>query len=147
MADNKNNGGGGEVVDRPEDRGGPMAIEGADQTAAELVGVEGAVVASSSDGGEDQQQEIGSGGEGRAREPDARAMEQAGAMGPNIEPMGPGSVAEASSIVDRSLDSVDGSGAVGDVTKPSGSPPRDSTKGKGIAVEEEQATEDVTVGI
>ncbi|KAI8524813.1 hypothetical protein RHMOL_Rhmol13G0179100 [Rhododendron molle] len=74
-------------------------------------------------------------------------MEQAGGVGPNIEPMGPGSVAEASSTVDRSLDSVDGSGAVGDVTRPSGSLPKDSAKGKGIAVEEEQATEDVTVEI
>lgn len=42
MAEHDNGGGGGEVVDLPEDEGGPMEREIEDQAAAKTVGVEGA---------------------------------------------------------------------------------------------------------
>ncbi|KAI8529850.1 hypothetical protein RHMOL_Rhmol11G0006400 [Rhododendron molle] len=55
--------------------------------------------------------------------------------------MGSGTIAEGSPELGGSSGDVEGSGAVGDDTGPSQTPPRDSTKGKGVAVEEERTTE------
>ncbi|KAI8535825.1 hypothetical protein RHMOL_Rhmol10G0204400 [Rhododendron molle] len=45
MADHDGESGGGDVIDHPEDWGGPMEVEAVDQTAAEAVEVEGALAA------------------------------------------------------------------------------------------------------
>ncbi|KAI8559787.1 hypothetical protein RHMOL_Rhmol04G0201600 [Rhododendron molle] len=88
MAENSGNGGNGDVIDRSEDRGGPMVAETEDQTR------EGAVA---------------------------------------------GSGAVAATAVEISNKSNNGAGS-GDV-EPTGSPPRDPTKGKGAVVAEEETTE------
>ncbi|KAI8555033.1 hypothetical protein RHMOL_Rhmol05G0142800 [Rhododendron molle] len=134
MADHGGNGSGGEVIDRPEDRGGPMATEQEDQKTTEEARVRGAVIEDGGDGGGDQQQEAG---DGESR----RATVEASPVGPVVEPVGSGTVAEGSPILGRSSGDVEGSGAVGDDTGPSQTLPRDSAKGKGAVVEEEETTE------
>ncbi|KAI8542862.1 hypothetical protein RHMOL_Rhmol08G0172900 [Rhododendron molle] len=80
-------------------------------------------------------------------------MGQAGAVGSSSEPKDSGMVAEGPPMVDRGSSDLEGSGAVGDDTSLSRTPPRDPAKGKGVAaaeeeqVEEEQTTEAATVEI
>ncbi|KAI8559754.1 hypothetical protein RHMOL_Rhmol04G0198900 [Rhododendron molle] len=81
MADHGNGEGGGEVVDQSEDRGGPMAIETAEEQAVEIVRTGGATVEEGGDGGGNREQATGD-------EENRRAMEQARAVGSSSEPMG-----------------------------------------------------------
>ncbi|KAI8572063.1 hypothetical protein RHMOL_Rhmol01G0169400 [Rhododendron molle] len=141
MADHGNGGHEGEVVDRPEDRGGPMGTETEDQTAAMMTEDQGAVVGGNGDDCGDREQEAGNDEEHRATEVDPCATDLARAVGPRVELVGSGTVAEDSSIVGRSSGGGDSSGAVGDDPGPNVSPPRDSARGKGIVAEEEETTD------
>ncbi|KAI8571954.1 hypothetical protein RHMOL_Rhmol01G0161100 [Rhododendron molle] len=61
MADHSDGSGGGEVIDRPENRGSSMAVEETDPTAAEPTEVEGAMLTGGGDGEQRQQQEAAGG--------------------------------------------------------------------------------------
>ncbi|KAI8530044.1 hypothetical protein RHMOL_Rhmol11G0023900 [Rhododendron molle] len=80
-------------------------------------------------------------GEHRAIEGVPRATDQAGAVGSSSEPGNAGMVVEGPPMVERGSGGVEGSGAVGDDTELSQTPPRDSAKGKGVVTEEEHAEE------
>ncbi|KAI8524694.1 hypothetical protein RHMOL_Rhmol13G0168300 [Rhododendron molle] len=134
MADHGSNSGGGEVVDRPEDVGGPMETETEDQQPAGFIEGISAVVTNDGNGGESQQQEVGVGY-------DRRVTEEAGAVGSSVEPVGPGNAVEGMPTVSGSSGGGDGSGAVGDDPGPNGSPPRDPARGKRAVVEGEETTE------
>ncbi|KAI8571947.1 hypothetical protein RHMOL_Rhmol01G0160400 [Rhododendron molle] len=82
MVDHSENGSGGEVVDRPEDRGGPMAAEEGDHTATEATGDASAVAAGGGDDDQGCEQEAGGGDEDRAREADPLARVETGAVDP-----------------------------------------------------------------
>ncbi|KAI8559534.1 hypothetical protein RHMOL_Rhmol04G0181100 [Rhododendron molle] len=142
MADHGDGSGGGEVVDKPEDRGGPMTVEETDQTAANPVGVEGAVVEEGGDGSGNREQATGDEKNYRASEAEPRATEQARAVGSISEPVGTNTEVRISPTVGGSSDGVDSSGAAGDDTGPNQTPSRDSAKGKGAAVEEEHIEEE-----
>ncbi|KAI8563428.1 hypothetical protein RHMOL_Rhmol03G0110600 [Rhododendron molle] len=98
------------------------------------------------DSNQGREQEAAGGEEHRAVEPEPRAMDEAGAVGPRVDPEGPSATVEGSPAVGGS-DVVSDSATVEDDTGPNESPPRGSDKGKGIAVEEEQTTKNVTVEI
>ncbi|KAI8568230.1 hypothetical protein RHMOL_Rhmol02G0182500 [Rhododendron molle] len=146
MAEHGNKEGGGEVVDQPEDRGGPMTVEETDQTMVERVRIKGADIGGGGDGDQGREQEAVGGEEHRAIEPEPRAMDEAGAVGPRVDPEGSSTTVEGSPAVWGS-DVVSDSGTIGDDTGPNKSPPRGSDKGKGAVIEEEQTTENVTVEI
>ncbi|KAI8568263.1 hypothetical protein RHMOL_Rhmol02G0184400 [Rhododendron molle] len=99
MAEHGNSGSEGEVVDRVEDRGGPMEIQMGDQTATEEAASTSAAVAGDGDGGVSQQQEVGDGEKGRATEENPRATVPTGAMESISEAEGPGVVAEGPPMV------------------------------------------------
>ncbi|KAI8560142.1 hypothetical protein RHMOL_Rhmol04G0232900 [Rhododendron molle] len=141
MAEAGGNGGSDDVIDWPGDVGGPMAVEVDNQQRAKTTGVEGATVGHGSDGGGDREQEIGGGDVCRATEEEPRATMGANRVGPGIEPEGSGTMAEGSPVLDGSSGGIEGSGAVGDDTGPKQTPPRDSAKGKGVVVGEEETTE------
>ncbi|KAI8568463.1 hypothetical protein RHMOL_Rhmol02G0201600 [Rhododendron molle] len=141
MADHGGNGGGGEVVDQTEDRGGPMECEIGDQTAARTVEDVGAEARDGGDGEQEQQEAAGGVEEHRAIEGVPRATDQAEAEGSSSEPGNVGMVVEGPPMVERGSGGVGGSGAVGDDTEPSQIPPRDSAKGKGAVTEEAHAEE------
>ncbi|KAI8559788.1 hypothetical protein RHMOL_Rhmol04G0201700 [Rhododendron molle] len=141
MAEHDNGGSEGEVVDRPEDRGGPMETQTGDQTATEGAVGTSAVVADGGNGDEGQQQEVGGRENRRATEAKPRATEEAGAVGSSAELVGSGTVAEGSPIVGGSSVSAEGSSAMGDDPGLNWSPPRNPTRGKGAAIEEEETTE------
>ncbi|KAI8568373.1 hypothetical protein RHMOL_Rhmol02G0193500 [Rhododendron molle] len=152
MADHGNGGGEGEVVDQVEDRGGPMEAQTGDQMVTEgAVGIS-AVVAGGGDGGEDQQQKVGDGEKGRATEGDPCTTVLAGAVESSGEPAGSSAIAGGPPMVGGSSGGVGGSGATGYDPGLNGTPPRDTARGKGIAVsekpvEEEQTTEAAPVEI
>ncbi|KAI8530384.1 hypothetical protein RHMOL_Rhmol11G0054100 [Rhododendron molle] len=141
MADHGTGGGEGEVIDQSEDRGGPMAVEEVGRTAAEPAGVEGVVLTSGGDGEQGHGQEAAGGENPRGVESETRARDQAGVVEPNREPEGSGMMAEGPPVVEGVSGGAGGSGAVGDKTGLSGSPPRDSAKGKGAVIAEEQVEE------
>ncbi|KAI8530319.1 hypothetical protein RHMOL_Rhmol11G0047900 [Rhododendron molle] len=141
MADHGTGGGEGEVIDQSEDRGGPMAVEEVGRTAAEPAGVEGAVLTSGGDGEQGHGQEAAGGENPRGVESETRARDQAGVVEPNREPEGSGMMAEGPPVVEGVSGGAGGSGAVGDKTGLSGSPPRDSAKGKRAVIAEEQVEE------
>ncbi|KAI8529860.1 hypothetical protein RHMOL_Rhmol11G0006900 [Rhododendron molle] len=142
MADHGGNSGGGEVVDQSEDRGGPMADEEVDRTAAEPARVEGATVEKGGDGGGNREQAAGDEENRRPSEAEPRATEQTGVVGSSSEPVVSGMMAEGLSVVRGTSAGISGSGAVGDDIGPSQTPPRDSAKGKGVVVEEERIEEE-----
>ncbi|KAI8535810.1 hypothetical protein RHMOL_Rhmol10G0203100 [Rhododendron molle] len=86
MADHGGGGGESEALNRPEDRGGPMEAETVEQTAAEPVEAEGAVLSSGGDGRKEPEQKADNGDEGRATEAEPRAMVETGAVEPLSEP-------------------------------------------------------------
>ncbi|KAI8559928.1 hypothetical protein RHMOL_Rhmol04G0214500 [Rhododendron molle] len=148
MAEHGNSGSEGEVVDRVEDRGGPMEIQTGDQTATEEAASTSAAVAGDGDGGISQQQEVGDGEKGRATEENPRATVPTGAMGSISEAKGPGVVAEGPPMVSGSSGGFGSGGAVGEDPGPNGSLPRDPAKGKStvIAEEEKPIEEEQTYG-
>ncbi|KAI8538685.1 hypothetical protein RHMOL_Rhmol09G0124000 [Rhododendron molle] len=138
MADHGGNGSGGEVIDRPEDRGEPMAVEQDDQTVLEEATSDDAVVKEGGDGGRDQLQESGDGEECRATKAVPRATEETGVMRPSASPLGLSTVAEGSPmVIEGETGDVSGGGAGGDDIGPGQTPPRDSAKGKGAVIEED----------
>ncbi|KAI8542706.1 hypothetical protein RHMOL_Rhmol08G0159800 [Rhododendron molle] len=143
MADNSGNGGSGDVIDHPEDRGGPMEIEINDQLLGGTVASSGAVVTSGSDNdiGRDQQQDVGHGSDQRAVEAEPRATEETGAAGHSVEPLDPSTTVEGSVMTSSGPRDAGGSGTGGDEAGPIKSPPRDPAKGKGVVVEEGETTE------
>ncbi|KAI8538396.1 hypothetical protein RHMOL_Rhmol09G0099800 [Rhododendron molle] len=141
MADHGDGGGSGEVVDRSEDQGGMMVAEMGDETVAETVGVSSAAAESGGDGVQEQQQETAGDEVPRAAESETRARDQIGAVGVSGEPEVSGMVAEGLPVVGGSSGGIIGSGAGEDDTGPSQTPPRDSAKGKGAVIAEEQVEE------
>ncbi|KAI8546939.1 hypothetical protein RHMOL_Rhmol07G0158700 [Rhododendron molle] len=138
MADHCDGGGEGEVIDRVEDRGGPMETQTGDRTTVEeAAGVSAVVTGSGGDGGEDQQQEVSDEEKDRVTEVNPRARVLSGAVGSIPEAEGSSAEAEGPPMVGGDSGDGSNSGAVGDDTGTNGSPPRDSMKGKGVAVEEE----------
>ncbi|KAI8555265.1 hypothetical protein RHMOL_Rhmol05G0161500 [Rhododendron molle] len=93
--------------------------------------VEGSVVTGRSPGDADH------GGDGRVPEATPRAIEEVGAVGFRVEPVGLGTTAADSPVIGGSSAGAGGSGAVGDDPEPIGSLPR----GKGAVVEGEETTE------
>ncbi|KAI8559880.1 hypothetical protein RHMOL_Rhmol04G0210000 [Rhododendron molle] len=93
MADHGDGGCGGKVVDRPEDQGGPMAVETVDQGPVETVGNIGTEVAGGGDGEQGGEQEAAGGKEPRAVEAEGRARETPGATGPSAKPLDTGMAA------------------------------------------------------
>ncbi|KAI8542729.1 hypothetical protein RHMOL_Rhmol08G0161900 [Rhododendron molle] len=93
MADHGDGSGEGEVVDRVEDRGGPMGIETGDQTASEGAAGVSAVVAGGGDGGASQQQEVSDEENTRTTEENPHATVLSATMGPIFEAEGSGTVA------------------------------------------------------
>ncbi|KAI8534715.1 hypothetical protein RHMOL_Rhmol10G0118100 [Rhododendron molle] len=145
MADNGVINGSGEVVDQPRDEGASMEPIMVDQTAAgETVGTS-AVASGGSAGEPDQQQEIDDGEKGRAREGYPRATVLTGAVGSSVEPGGSVIVAEGPPMVGGSSGDSGSSGAVGNVPRPTGSPPRDPARGKGAVITEEEEPTEVPV--
>ncbi|KAI8572910.1 hypothetical protein RHMOL_Rhmol01G0237700 [Rhododendron molle] len=141
MADHGDRGSGGEVVDHPEDRGGPMEAEIGEQKPVEAVAGQGAEVADGGDGGQGREQETSGEEVCRATEEEPRATEQGETVGSSSEPKDPGMVTEGPPIVDRSSGGAEGSGAVGENPEPSQTLPRDSAKGKGVVIEAKHAEE------
>ncbi|KAI8559357.1 hypothetical protein RHMOL_Rhmol04G0166800 [Rhododendron molle] len=137
MADPDGNGGGGDVIDRPEDRGGPMVAETEDQIHKEAVAGAGAVVEGGGDGGEGREQEVDRLENPCVTEENPRATVLTGAVGSILIAEGSGAVVEDSPIVGGSSGGVGGSGAAGGDPGLNGTPPRDLARGKGIAVSEE----------
>ncbi|KAI8563674.1 hypothetical protein RHMOL_Rhmol03G0127600 [Rhododendron molle] len=143
MADHGSGGGGGEVIDQPEDRGGPMEIQTGDQTTTEGAVGTSAAVTGGGDGGVNQQQEIGDEENPHTTEENPHATIPTGAAGFISEAEGPGVVAEGSSVVGGSSGDGGSSGAMSDISGPNGSPPRDSARGKGVVIAEaEKPTEE-----
>ncbi|KAI8547474.1 hypothetical protein RHMOL_Rhmol07G0198800 [Rhododendron molle] len=145
MAEHGGNEGGREVVDQPEDRGGMMEHETGDQAVGEAVGVTDAVAMSGGDSEQEQQQEVGDDEDYRASKVEPRATKHATTAGSISEPVGTNTEARASPVVGGSSGDTENSGTIGDETGPNGSPPRDSAKGKGVVIEEENV-EEVTGG-
>ncbi|KAI8549169.1 hypothetical protein RHMOL_Rhmol06G0005500 [Rhododendron molle] len=147
MADQSGGSGEGEVFDRPEDRGGPMAVDESDQTAAEHVGIDGAGVTDGGDSGGDQQHEAGRGDEGRVRGSDPRATDTTGAMGPGAEPLGTGMAAGDSEQTrggsggDASEDDRCATEPDARATEAEPNPAEGLGKGKGAVIEEEHVEE------
>ncbi|XP_058214656.1 uncharacterized protein LOC131326078 [Rhododendron vialii] len=132
MADHGSGGNEGEVVDRPEDQGGPMEVEIGDQQPVETVLGIGAVVAGSDDGDQSHVQEVGG-------DDEHRATEEAGATGSVVRPLDPSVTVEGSVVIGGDSGVAGGSGADGDDMGPSGFTPRDLVRGKGVTAEEEEA--------
>ncbi|KAI8572177.1 hypothetical protein RHMOL_Rhmol01G0178000 [Rhododendron molle] len=128
MADHGIGGGEGELVDQPRDRGEPMAVEQAEERVAEGVVDQSAEVASGGDGVEDHEQEATSGEEPSAVKAEPRATNQAGAVEPEIDPVGLNTTSRGSPVVDSGSGDVEDSGAGGDDIGPSG--PRRGTRRK-----------------
>ncbi|KAI8547543.1 hypothetical protein RHMOL_Rhmol07G0204300 [Rhododendron molle] len=154
MADHDGNGGTGEVVDRPEGRGEPMAVEQEDQQLVEAIAHTGAVVEVGGDGAQGREQEVGDGENPHATEENPRATVPIGAVGSISEAEGPGVVAEGPPMVGGSSGGSGSGGAAGDEPGSNGSPPRDPMKGKSTVIaeeekpiEEEQVTEEPPVEI
>ncbi|KAI8559474.1 hypothetical protein RHMOL_Rhmol04G0176700 [Rhododendron molle] len=142
MAEHGGNEGGGEVVDQTEDRGGPMEIELVEKQSVEAVGIDSATTASGGDGIRSHEGEVADGEIPRAVERESRARVETGVAEPSSEPVDPGTAVEDLSVVGGGSGDVGVSGGnQGDDTGPIKSPPRDSAKGKGTVVEEEQASE------
>ncbi|KAI8550605.1 hypothetical protein RHMOL_Rhmol06G0120400 [Rhododendron molle] len=80
-----------------------------------------AAAAGGGDGGECQQQGVGGRDEHRATEAEPHVTKEIGTVGPNVEPVGLGTMAEGSPIVGGSSTSVGGSGAGGGDVEPIGS--------------------------
>ncbi|KAI8542994.1 hypothetical protein RHMOL_Rhmol08G0184100 [Rhododendron molle] len=89
----------------------------------------------------EQQQETAGDEVPRAAESETRARDQIGAVGVSGEPEVSGMVAEGLPVVGGSSGGIIGSGAGEDDTGPSQTPPRDSAKGKGAVIAEEQVEE------
>ncbi|KAI8535881.1 hypothetical protein RHMOL_Rhmol10G0209000 [Rhododendron molle] len=154
MADADGNGGDGDVIDRLEDRGGPMVAKTGDQRREEFVVGASAVVEGGGDGGASQQQEVGDEENPRATEENPRATVPTGAVRSISEAEGPGVVAEGPLMVGGSSGGLGIGGAAGDEPGSNGSPPRDPMKGKSTIIaekekpiEEEQVTEEPPVEI
>ncbi|KAI8535806.1 hypothetical protein RHMOL_Rhmol10G0202700 [Rhododendron molle] len=145
MADPNDNGGDGDVIDRLEDRGGPMVVETGDQTREEVVTGAGAIVEDDGDGGEGCEQEAGNEEKGPATEENPHAMVPTGVVGPILATEGSGLVVEGPPVVGGSSGGGDNSGAGGDDPGPNGSPPRDPARGKGAAIAEEEEPTEVPV--
>ncbi|KAI8560122.1 hypothetical protein RHMOL_Rhmol04G0231400 [Rhododendron molle] len=149
MADHGGNGGTREVVDRLEDRGGPMetqpedqqSVETRDQQSVEAITNTSATVEDGGDGLEGREQEADNEEKGRSTEGNPRAMVLLGAVGSIVESEGSGTVAEGSPTVGGSSGGVCSSSAMGDILRPNTSLPRDPARGKGVVAEEEEATE------
>ncbi|KAI8571327.1 hypothetical protein RHMOL_Rhmol01G0111200 [Rhododendron molle] len=75
MADHGDLGGRGEVIDRPEDRDGPMKTETGEQTPAEAIAGQGAAVAGGGDVGQGREQEVAGEDDRRATDEEPRATE------------------------------------------------------------------------
>ncbi|KAI8572071.1 hypothetical protein RHMOL_Rhmol01G0170200 [Rhododendron molle] len=141
MADHGDGSGEGEVVDRVEDRGGPMGTETGDQTASEGAAGVSAVVAGGGDGGASQQQEVSDEENTRATEENPHATVLSATLGPIFEAEGSGTVARGPLMAGGSSGGSGSGGAVGDDPGPNGSPPRDPARGKGTVIVEEEPTE------
>ncbi|KAI8560394.1 hypothetical protein RHMOL_Rhmol04G0252200 [Rhododendron molle] len=122
-----------------------MESQTGDQTVTEEAMGTSAVVADGDDGREDQQHEVSDAEKDRAREGNPRATVLTGAVGSIFEVGGSGTVAEGSSVVGGSSGDAEGSGAIGDDPGPNGSPPRDSARGKGVVIAEEEEPTEVPV--
>lgn len=79
MADHSTGGGEGEVIDRPEDRGGPMEAQPRDQTVMEETTGASAAATGHGDCDHGREQEVGDGGNERTLEGEQRATEMNGA--------------------------------------------------------------------
>ncbi|KAI8524802.1 hypothetical protein RHMOL_Rhmol13G0178000 [Rhododendron molle] len=143
MADADGNGGDGDVIDRLEDRGGPMVAETGDQMREEVVAGASAVVEGGGDGEEGRERETGNEEKGRATEENPRARVLTGAVGPILAAGGSSLVGESPPMVSGSPGGAGSGEAVGDDPGPNGSPPRDPTRGKSTVIaEEEKPTEE-----
>ncbi|KAI8568399.1 hypothetical protein RHMOL_Rhmol02G0196000 [Rhododendron molle] len=141
MAEHGNGGSEGEVVDQPEDAGGPMEVEKGDQQPLEAVMGQGVVVASHGGGNQGRKQEVCGEDVWHMSKREQCATEEPRAVGPSVEPMGSSAAVGGPSIIGRGTGGADGSGAGGDDTGSSESSPRDSAKGKGVVTKEEETTE------
>ncbi|KAI8547468.1 hypothetical protein RHMOL_Rhmol07G0198200 [Rhododendron molle] len=83
MADHGDGSGGGEVIGRPEDRGGPMAIESTEQRPEEAVVSMGAAAASGGDNEQGRQQGVAGEDVRRATEEESRATVEVKPVGPS----------------------------------------------------------------
>ncbi|KAI8571970.1 hypothetical protein RHMOL_Rhmol01G0162400 [Rhododendron molle] len=142
MAEHGGDGVDGDVINQPENRGGPMAVEETDQTMANPVGVEDTVVEEGGDDGGNREQATGGEENRRASETEPCATEPARAVESISEPAGMNTEARASPTVGGSSGGVEGSGVVGDDPGPSRTPLRDSAKGKEAVIAEEPVEEE-----
>lgn len=131
MADHGGNGGGGEVVDHPEDQGGPMEVEMGDQLIAVVITDTSAAVEGGGDGEQGRDQEVGGGAVRRATEEEPRATVGANLVNLGIEPLGSSTVVGGLVAIGGSLGDAGGSGARGDVLEPSESPAESLGEGQG----------------
>lgn len=128
MADKGNGGDGGDVVDRLEDEGGPIEIETEDRTTTMEVASQGATVEGGDDEGPDPRPEVEDEGDGRACEGDPHVLEEIGAVGPAVEPLGSSIAVGGSVTIGDSSGGARGSGASGEDVGPSQSPLRVSAR-------------------
>ncbi|KAI8551490.1 hypothetical protein RHMOL_Rhmol06G0190500 [Rhododendron molle] len=148
MADHGGDGDSGDIIDRPEDVGGPMAAETDDQTNTEATVDEGATVASGGNDVQGHQQEVAGEDVRCATEEEPRATVEISPVGPGVEPEGLGTgVGEGSVTASGNLGDASGSGARGDDNEASQTLSRDSAKGKSVVDAEAETTEDAAVEI
>lgn len=143
MADDSNGSGGEDVVDRPEDEGGPMEVEKVEEQAAEAVGGAGAVIegGGGGDGDGDRAEEVEDGADRRAPVEIPCASVTSGAMGSVVEPLNPNMAVEGVVISGGNFRGASGSG--NGVGPRGGSPVQNPPHGKGPIVAEEEETRDV----
>ncbi|KAI8555360.1 hypothetical protein RHMOL_Rhmol05G0168800 [Rhododendron molle] len=84
MADHREDDGRGDVIDRPGDEGASMEAEIEDQTMAKEANDEGAEVAGDGSAGNDEAPEVEDKAVRHALEEDPHALEETGAVGPNV---------------------------------------------------------------
>ncbi|KAI8559739.1 hypothetical protein RHMOL_Rhmol04G0197800 [Rhododendron molle] len=139
--------GGREVVDRPEDRGGPMTVDPVEQKPVEAVDGVRAAVTTGGDGREDQEQGGSDEGNPRVAEAGPHVRDEIGALGPNADPVSPSTAVGSSVVISGNLGDTSGSGTRGNDIEVRQTPPRDSAKGKGAVGAEAETTEVTTVEI
>lgn len=119
------------MVDHPRDEGALMEAEVEDPQAVESVVDEGARATGGGDNGSGEAPEV-------ENKIEQRAQVGFEAVGPVVWSLDPGTAVEGTVITSGGFGGDGGNGVGGSGDARSGSPSRDSAKGKGVAVEEER---------
>lgn len=141
MADHGGDGSNGDVVDRPWDEGETMETETEVEQATEVAIGEGAAASSSGGVGKDRAMTVGDDSDRRAPVANLHTPMTGETARAVVQPLDSTTAVEGVVISSGSFGGAGGSVGSGSGVGPSGSPPRDSVKGKGMVVEIEEASE------